>query len=1148
MKTKMSQGLEATTESSSNSVTTPLPEEKARLQALYQCHILDTAPEKIFDEITSLAAYICQTPIAYISLVDAQRQWFKSKVGIATTQSPRRVSFCTHTINQSEPFIVPDTLADERFAHNPLVTLDPYIRFYAGIPLITVEGYRLGALCVMDYLPRELTFAQVAALQKLAHQVVQLIELRRNLGDLETVSVRHQLTRKKGKSFLQNVAFGLGISSLVLVIIGGISYRNLNRMIRTYDQAANSHEVLEKLETIVSQIKDVETGQRGYVITGREDYLEPYNIGSVAVGQQLEELKYLMADDPKYQQQLAQLELLIQQRIAVSQQVIATRKKLGFEPARQIILAGRGKDLMNQIRQTVSEIEQQEKAVLQTRSLLAQTTSRFTFSTFTVGILLNLILLSAVYYLTYREIKQRKQTEIVLEQERDFTSAILNTTGALVIVTDTQGKIIRFNQACEKLTAYSFSEVRGKTFWKLLIPTEDIAQVKTRFNQLQTGGSHQYESYWITKNGDRRLIAWSNTTLLDSDGVVEYVISTGLDITEPKQIEATLRQTNTLQSAILNSTRYTVISTDIDGTIRTFNHAAEKLLGYLADEVVGKTTPVIFHELQEIIQRSHELSTKGIHILPGFDVFVAQARDGSINEQEWTYIRKDGSRFPVLLSVTALRDIDGNLTGFLGIGSDISDRKQAVEALRTSEARLNLTLEAAQMGTWDWNMVTQEVTFSERLALIFGFPVDTRQATYQNFIEVIHPEDRAIVEQSITDAVEGGGNYHVEFRVTCDGSLHWVGSQGQVYYDAGVATRLVGVSMDITERKLTEQALQQANTKLTSWVDELEERNREITLLGEMSEILQACQTVEEAYKSLPSLVQPLFPGISGGIFLINASRNMVEAVATWGNASSQTLFKSDDCWALRRGRIHHIEDTQTGLVCQHLEPNSISTDYLCVPMMAQGEALGSLHLSSAKLELTPGKKQLVLTVAEHIGWALANLKLREKLQNHSIRDALTNLFNRRYMEESLERELFRCDRKQQPLGVIMIDVDHFKSFNDTFGHEAGDAVLREIGLFLQKNIRKSDIACRYGGEELTLILPESPLEIVQQRAEQIREGVKHLRIQHRQQLLGAVTLSLGVACFPLHGSTTEALIQAADSALYRAKATGRDRVITAKS
>lgn len=213
--------------------------------------------------------------------------------------------------------------------------------------------------------------------------------------------------------------------------------------------------------------------------------------------------------------------------------------------------------------------------------------------------------------------------------------------------------------------------------------------------------------------------------------------------------------------------------------------------------------------------------------------------------------------------------------------------------------------------------------------------------------------------------------------------------------------------------------------------------------------------------------------------------------------------------------------------------------------MMAQGEALGVLYLrSQQKQQFTQAKQQLASAVAEHIALALANLKLHEALQQQSIRDPLTGLFNRRYLEESLERELNRASRKQQPLGIIMIDVDHFKKFNDSFGHEAGDTALRELGTFIIKQIRGADIACRYGGEEFILILPEASLNTTRERAEQIRQGAKHLALQNRRQHLDAITLSLGVAVFPEHGLTGESVIHAADAALYRAKSEGRDRTV----
>jgi diguanylate cyclase (GGDEF)-like protein len=177
---------------------------------------------------------------------------------------------------------------------------------------------------------------------------------------------------------------------------------------------------------------------------------------------------------------------------------------------------------------------------------------------------------------------------------------------------------------------------------------------------------------------------------------------------------------------------------------------------------------------------------------------------------------------------------------------------------------------------------------------------------------------------------------------------------------------------------------------------------------------------------------------------------------------------------------------------------------------------------------------------------ALANLRLRESLRNQSIRDPLTGLFNRRYMQESLEREIHRANRDQSPIGVVMIDLDHFKNFNDTFGHPAGDALLRALAHLLQSHVRGEDIACRYGGEEFALILPHTSLDVTWQRAELLREKFKHLQPLHDGQVLGSITLSVGVAVYPAHGANGEAVLQAADSALYRAKHSGRDRAVTA--
>jgi diguanylate cyclase len=218
--------------------------------------------------------------------------------------------------------------------------------------------------------------------------------------------------------------------------------------------------------------------------------------------------------------------------------------------------------------------------------------------------------------------------------------------------------------------------------------------------------------------------------------------------------------------------------------------------------------------------------------------------------------------------------------------------------------------------------------------------------------------------------------------------------------------------------------------------------------------------------------------------------------------------------------------------------------------MMSQGETLGILYLdtgpeqTASKVKpLTEAQERTVKTLTEHLALAVANLNLRESLRKQAIRDPLTGLFNRRYMEESLEREFRRASRRESPLAILMIDIDHFKRLNDSFGHEAGDAVLRELAKVFQAQLRAEDIASRYGGEEFVLILPESDMAAASECADRLQQAVHAMQIQHYGRTLEGISLSIGLTCFPQQGKTVDSLMRTADAALYRAKENGRDRV-----
>jgi diguanylate cyclase (GGDEF)-like protein len=332
----------------------------------------------------------------------------------------------------------------------------------------------------------------------------------------------------------------------------------------------------------------------------------------------------------------------------------------------------------------------------------------------------------------------------------------------------------------------------------------------------------------------------------------------------------------------------------------------------------------------------------------------------------------------------------------------------------------------------------------------------------------------------------------------------------------------------------------------------LAERVSELDLLNRMLELFQACLSVEEAYGVIGRLAPRLFPIEAGAVFALNADRTLIEMVAMWGTGPANArAFPPEACWAMRNNRPHVVEDTRASVLCEHL-PSPPPPAYVCTPLVAQGNSLGVLYVAreqqgdESASGLNQAKQRLADTVAAQLGLGLSNVRLREILRSQSIHDPLTGLFNRRYMAETLEREIHRARRTGSPLALLMVDVDGFKHQNDALGHDAGDAILIELAALLQRSLRKEDIACRYGGEEFVLVLPDASLDNAARRGEQLRDAVARMRVPYKDALLGPVTVSIGVADFPEHGPDGASLLKSADTALYEAKKAGRDRVVLA--
>jgi diguanylate cyclase (GGDEF)-like protein/PAS domain S-box-containing protein len=362
---------------------------------------------------------------------------------------------------------------------------------------------------------------------------------------------------------------------------------------------------------------------------------------------------------------------------------------------------------------------------------------------------------------------------------------------------------------------------------------------------------------------------------------------------------------------------------------------------------------------------------------------------------------------------------------------------------------------------------------------------------------------------------------------------------------------------DVSERTRASEAQRQHAESLDRLVKELELRTKQMTSLNQMGSLLASSETVKEACTVVANSAQKLFPEApSGALYLFRSSRDLVEAAIRWGKGDALApTFPPHACWSLRHGQPHWCGPPGGGTPCQHLATNPVA-ESVCVPMIAQGNTIGVLHLEfegAVKLRDEPGteslresRQRLAISAASQIALSLASLQSRETLREQSIRDPLTRLFNRRFLEESFKRELELAARKKQSVAVLFLDLDHFKRFNDTFGHDAGDMVLQSLADLFRNFFRATDICCRYGGEEFSVILPDSNSEDAAIRADALRSEVKGLRLHYKQQPLGPLTLSVGVAAFPEHGSTSDDLLTIADRCLYESKARGRDVVTVA--
>jgi diguanylate cyclase (GGDEF)-like protein/PAS domain S-box-containing protein len=664
---------------------------------------------------------------------------------------------------------------------------------------------------------------------------------------------------------------------------------------------------------------------------------------------------------------------------------------------------------------------------------------------------------------------------------------------------------------------------------------------------------HNFEVRLRKRNGE---LYWGlvNEGLLRSpEGLPTAIEGTLLDVTERKRAEEALRESESVLRSFYETAPVMMGVVERTGdevrhvssnmaAARFFGHSPEDLRGRLTAEVGALSSD----EAREWLERFRESERLG----------------GSIHF-EHRHRGRDGMKWAAVhisfLGLTA----QGH-SRFAYVVDDITERKISEEALRQSEAAVRSLHEIAG---------SQDLSFREKVrsllnlgSEVFGLPLaalfqadgdgcivvdartpgnvvlrGTRVGVNETYYPAVLEMERPLAFTRGEDAPEASYCRILPVESCLGGLVRVEGRPWGLLNFASYRPR--PTPFRTSDFDLLELMILWLGREL-----ERDQRDREMVLVREMGDLLQSCKTLREACQVISRQAIRLFPGLSGAVYRVDPVHHELQALVAWGQADVQEdPLPAESCWACRRDEEHFVADPATGLTCGHL-PGLPPASSICVPMAAHGEA-GVLHL-----RLDPGadgamlnerRRQLAGIVAKHLAMALSNLGLLERLHEQSIRDPLTRLYNRRHFEKVLHDEVRRADRSGKPLSVIMIDVDHFKRINDTFEHEGGDAVLQGLGETLARSCRDDDVPCRLGGEELALLLPGASLEVACQRAEDLREEVRALRVTHAGRTIHSLTISVGVAVYPDHGDAKD-FVRLADRAMYRSKETGRDRVTVA--
>ena len=692
-------------------------------------------------------------------------------------------------------------------------------------------------------------------------------------------------------------------------------------------------------------------------------------------------------------------------------------------------------------------------------------------------------------------------------------------------------KIILVNQSFADMVGYTIDELLDFSIEETfnLFHPQDREAALSKFQDLLTGKDLHinYESHYMRQNGET---GWWQITL----STIDYrdqpaVLGVFVDITERKKTEANLEAGRNLMTATLDVLPVGVCLTDEGGYYRMMNDAYCAIYEYDREEMLGQHYSVIMPQDQIALANAHYT-----RLLSG-DIGIPVERKRQ---------RKNGS-IVYIEAANALVEGESGQKMVITTVRDITERKETEEALRESEERSALVLEGSQLGYWDWNIETGQVQRNARWAEMLGYTLQEIEFNVKQWTDLHHPDDRAAAWQSIQDHLEGRTPEHrIEYRMrTKNGGYKWILDQAKVVKrdSQGKPIRMSGTHTDITERKRGEEIIR------------LRLRLVDYTTTHTLYELMQ--KALDEIGELTDSPI---------GFYHFVAEDQNSLSLQAW---STRTLAEFCE---MEGERLHYsIEEAGVWVDCVRQRKPIVHNDYaalthrkglpdghadvireLVVPTLRDGRVVAILGVGNKPFEYDEQDVGLVSYIADLV-WSIIEQKrtneqiqqLNSQLERLAMMDELTDLMNRRAFFIQGEKEISRAQRQQTSLSLLMLDVDVFKKVNDQYGHAAGDYVLQHVSRKIVENVRDMDMVARMGGEEFSVLLPNTESEDAVKLAERVRQAVEQESCQFQDQLIG-VTVSIGVASYSKNISNLEAILKHADDSMYRAKNRGRNRVV----